>query len=386
MIAVIADDLTGAAELAGIGVRYGLRTGIRTTTGIAAPLSVPVDLLVIAGDSRSKARKAAVEEMSGITRRLRLLRPEWVYKKTDSVLRGHVVAELSAHLQELGLPLALLVPANPSLGRTIRDLHYYVHDQPVHLTAFATDPEFPVTSSNVHDMLPTRELAVHVRKPTDELPARGIVVGEVRDSNDLQRWAARLPGEALPAGGAEFFTAVLEARGEAAKPPTANPPAAKPPTAKPPTATPAWEPGKPQLFVSGSTFDSSRALIRATFDSGGPVCYMCDDWAAAVTATLRSEGKAVMAIDAAHRGHTARQLRALTADTVAAILQSSTPAELIIEGGSTAYAILEKQGWHSLTPEQELAPGTIRMRVTGTPGLFITVKPGSYRWPESIRY
>ena len=371
MIAVIADDLTGAAELGGIGLRYGLRTEIRTTSGIEMPLSAPVDLLVIAGDSRSKPRNAAVEEMSSTTRRLRLLRPGWVYKKTDSVLRGHVVAELCAHLQELGLPLALLVPANPSLGRTIRDLHYYVHDQPVHQTAFASDPEFPVTSSNVHDMLPTRELAVYVRKPTDELPVRGIVVGEVRDRNDLHSWAARLPREALPAGGAEFFTAVLEARGHATLPEP---------------APPAWQPGQPQLFVSGSTFDSSRALIRAKFESGGPVCYMGDDWAAAVTGRLRREGKAIMAIDAAHTGHTARQLRALTADTVSAILQSSMPAELIIEGGSTAYAILEKQGWHSLTPEQELAPGTIRMRVTGTPGLFITVKPGSYRWPESIRY
>lgn len=366
MIAVIADDLTGAAELGGIGVRYGLRTEIRTTAGA----DTHADLLVIAGDSRSKNEMGAVEEMRTITRRLRSLQPEWVYKKTDSVLRGHVVAELEAHMQELDRRLALLVPANPSLGRTIRDGHYYMNGQPVHLTAFATDPEFPVTSSNVQDMLHTRERPVFIRKAADELPVRGIIVGEVHDKDNLQLWASRLPEEALAAGGAEFFSALLEQR-------LGRKPSAAPQTIKP---------GIPMLFVSGSTFDSSRALIRDQFDRGGPVCYMGPDWAAAVTGTLRREGKAIMAIDAAHRGHTAHQLRTLVAETVGAVVRSSMPAELIIEGGATAYAILEKQGWHRLIPEQELAPGTIRMRVTQTPGLFITVKPGSYRWPESIRY
>jgi uncharacterized protein YgbK (DUF1537 family) len=191
----------------------------------------------------------------------------------------------------------------------------------------------------------------------------------------------------LPAGGAEFFAALLETRLDG-----------RTPAAEPQPFTP----GAPTLFVSGSTFDSSRSLIREQFDRGGPVSYMPDtsdtpnlsgspdfpnsDWAATVTGLLRREGKAIMAIDAAHRGHSAQQLRAIMADTVSAVLRSAMPAELIIEGGSTAYAILEKEGWHSLLPEQELAPGTIRMRVPATPGLFITVKPGSYRWPESIRY
>lgn len=386
MIAVIADDLTGAAELGGIGVRHGLRTEIRTTLGIGI-LSAPVDLLVIAGDSRSKNAEAAVQEMSGITRRLRLLQPEWVYKKTDSVLRGHVVAELSVHLKELGLPLALLVPANPSLGRTIRDGHYFLHDQPVHLTAFAGDPEFPVTSSHIHDMLHSRELPVYVRKPSDELPVRGIVVGEVQDRDSLQIWSRRIPREALAAGAAEFFACLLETRLGGRDPLPGPQP---------------FKQGAPLLFVSGSTFDTSRSLIREQLDRGGPVSYMPDipiapdssgspdfpgsDWAESVIGLLRREGKAIMAIDAAHRGHTARQLRKIMADTVSAVLRASMPGELIIEGGSTAYAILDKEGWHSLLPEQELAPGTIRMRVPQAPGLFITVKPGSYRWPESLRY
>src|ERR1700744_2910258 len=105
MIAVIADDLTGAAELGGIGLRHGLRTEIRTLVGS----STEADLLVIAADSRSKAAAAAVEEMATITRALKMLQPEWIYKKTDSVLRGHGIAELKTHLEILGLRSALLV-------------------------------------------------------------------------------------------------------------------------------------------------------------------------------------------------------------------------------------------------------------------------------------
>src|ERR1700761_4620702 len=139
MIAVIADDLTGAAELGGIGLRYGLRTEIRTSVGTAAG----ADLLVIAADSRSKSEAAAVEEMTTITRQLRLLQPGWIYKKTDSVLRGHVIAELKAHLQALDFQSALMVPANPALGRTIRDGHYYLNGEPIHESSFSADPEFP---------------------------------------------------------------------------------------------------------------------------------------------------------------------------------------------------------------------------------------------------
>ena len=59
MIAVIADDLTGAAELGGIGLRHGLKTEVRTIAGTKLPPAT--DLLVIAADSRSKPQAAAIE-------------------------------------------------------------------------------------------------------------------------------------------------------------------------------------------------------------------------------------------------------------------------------------------------------------------------------------
>lgn len=366
MIAVIADDLTGAAELGGIGLRHGLETEIRTIV----PQHAAAELLIIAADSRSKPESAAIEEMTKITRQLKLLQPEWIYKKTDSVLRGHVIAELKTHLEILGLQCALLIPANPGLGRTIRDGHYYLNGKPVHHSAFSIDPEFPIYNSDVRAML---HEPVQLKKPGEKLPVRGIVVGEVQDRTDLQTWANRLPPYTLAAGGAGFFSALLDER---------YPPA--------PPVNGYRSLDTPLLFISGTTFDRSRDSIKRQLQAGGPVRYLPENaagpWHDEVAGLLQKHNKAIVAIDPSQYSRSARELRASMAEAIDKILKKTTPAEIIIEGGATAYAVLQALGWHTFIPEQELAPGLIRMRVAEAPQLFVTVKPGSYPWPDSISY
>src|SRR3990170_4475510 len=140
MIVVIADDLTGAAELSGLGLKYGLQVEVATSVDFQSK----ADLLIISTDTRSMEKQHAVDEMMRVTSLIKKMEPALIYKKVDSVLRGHVIDELTAQLKVLDLTRALLVPANPSLGRTIHNGTYFIHDQPVHLTAFSTDPEFPV--------------------------------------------------------------------------------------------------------------------------------------------------------------------------------------------------------------------------------------------------
>jgi len=67
---------------------------------------------------------------------------------------------------------------------------------------------------------------------------------------------------------------------------------------------------------------------------------------------------------------------------IAKILEQVKVGELVIEGGSTAYAILKEAELSRFVPEQELAQGVVRMRVPG--GMLVTVKPGSYGWPDSL--
>ena len=129
MIVVIADDLTGAAEIGAVGLRYGLTAEVQTEF---APES-NADLIVIDTDTRSMPGSEAAAEVERVVGQVLQHSPELLFKKVDSVLRGPVLAELTALLRATGVPRLLLVPANPSLGRVIRDRNYYVDD--VHWTS-----------------------------------------------------------------------------------------------------------------------------------------------------------------------------------------------------------------------------------------------------------
>ena len=59
--------------------------------------------------------------------------------------------------------------------------------------------------------------------------------------------------------------------------------------------------------------------------------------------------------------------------------------ELFIEGGATTYSILNILNWKTLIPVQELSPGVVRMEVSDFPSIHLTIKPGSYSWPESVK-
>src|SRR5215469_12595588 len=141
MIGAIADDLTGAAEIGGIGLRLGLQAEIIMDSASLADSGA--DLLCWDTDSRSCRPEEAARRTAEAATRLTAAGCSRIYKKVDSVLRGNVIPELEAILRELHLRRAMLAPANPSLGRIIRDGHYFVRGKPIHETEFGHDPHHP---------------------------------------------------------------------------------------------------------------------------------------------------------------------------------------------------------------------------------------------------
>jgi uncharacterized protein YgbK (DUF1537 family) len=183
MIGVIADDLTGAAELGGMGLRHGLHADIL----LSGPILGGADLVCLDTDSRSSPPQTAERQAASAARQLLEARAQWIYKKVDSVLRGNVVVEVAAIMKTLGLPRALLLPANPSLGRVIREGRYYVNGRPIHETDFARDPEYPRTSSEALELLgSSKQVPVCIRRAGDSLPASGIVLGEAGTPDDVR--------------------------------------------------------------------------------------------------------------------------------------------------------------------------------------------------------
>ncbi|HET7898453.1 MAG TPA: four-carbon acid sugar kinase family protein, partial [Flavisolibacter sp.] len=243
MIIVIADDITGAAELAGIGLRYGLYV-------LVAADVVPAkdtELLVVYTNTRSMPEPEAVAVMAAMTEKAKALHPELMYKKTDSILRGHVLAELQAQMNVLGVKKALLVPVNPSLGRTITGGQYFVNGVPVHLAGFANDPEFPIQHSTIREMLRADDSLVKLAANPAALIEDGITVGEAQTTDDVAAWAAVSETDVLFCGGASFFDALLRTRYRHREQKQQQTPSLR----------------KPLLFVSGTTFRKNRERIKA---------------------------------------------------------------------------------------------------------------------------
>ena len=95
MIAVIADDFTGAAELAGISLRYGLTVEICLND----VSSTKADVLIVCTDSRSMQKAAAIYCTADAVEAILKFKPSLLYKKIDSVLRGYVIDEIKVQME-----------------------------------------------------------------------------------------------------------------------------------------------------------------------------------------------------------------------------------------------------------------------------------------------
>ena len=73
-----------------------------------------------------------------------------------------------------------------------------------------------------------------------------------------------------------------------------------------------------------------------------------------------------------------------TAALVRTILDTAEISELFIEGGATAEAVLGALQYETFDVLAEYAPGVVQMRAVGQKEHYITIKPGSYPWPEGI--
>jgi len=259
VLAVITDDFTGASEIAGIALAKGFSTVIETRTVSQSD----ADVLVVASNMRSLDAESAAIKSAALTEQILALEPELIFKKVDSVLRGNVGSELTAQMKTEAKPRALLVPANPSLQRTIVDGIYYVDDSPIAKSVFAENYNFSSATSRVVEILENRGTSNAICiSPGDDFGDDGLLIGNAESSEDLRRWADRVNGQMVPAGAADFFSAILDSR----------PPAAflnK-------TTSEKLEFGR-VLYVCGSNFPSSQKAVVDAASRGLRVVAMPDE-------------------------------------------------------------------------------------------------------------
>jgi len=391
MIGVIADDLTGAAEIGAVGLRHGLRAEIvlaGATIPISAKLSgpAPVDLLCLDTDSRLCPPEDAARRARAAAAWLKATGVRWIYKKVDSVLRGQVTAEIEAVMAETSSPQTFLAPANPGLGRVIRDGRYFIHGKAVNETEFAYDAAFPRTSAFVLEMI-SKSQAHPVRSCSsdDAFPPAGIVIGEAESSEHLDRWAVAGGSQALRAGGAEFFAALL--RAEDRRPVPVAPPRASARRMR-------------ELFVCGSNSSAALEFHAASEAAGIPVIGLPEAVAMAGTLTGPEHDELVRRALSAYEAKSRVVLRVglrRVADPVLALRLSSCVVRVaqsvlgkvavdrvFADGGATAVELARTLGWGRLRVLRELSPGVAALGLNGRGPAELTIKPGSYAWPADV--
>jgi len=147
-IAVIADDMTGAADT-GIQFLPSLAPGYLIDHRFlkSARFPDPPMALSVYTNTRALPASRAKRVLSEAAQGVRDRRPARVYKKIDSTLRGNIGAEVEVLLEVLGLGVSFIAPAFPEQGRTTLSGTHLVHGRPVAETEAARDPLTPVTGS-----------------------------------------------------------------------------------------------------------------------------------------------------------------------------------------------------------------------------------------------
>lgn len=152
LLLMMADDFTGALDT---GVQFAAR-GIQTKVVVDSQVdfsAYDTKVLVVDTETRHLPASQAYEIISGLTERARRCGVRYIYKKTDSALRGNIGAELAALLTASGRSRLPFLPAFPQTGRLTKKGVHYVDGVPVTESPFGIDPFEPVTHSVVTELI-----------------------------------------------------------------------------------------------------------------------------------------------------------------------------------------------------------------------------------------
>jgi uncharacterized protein YgbK (DUF1537 family) len=152
VLGVIADDFTGATDVASMLVREGLRTVqvIGVPQG-AAPQGA--DAVVVALKSRTTPAAEAVAASLAALRWLQAAGVRRFYFKVcstfDSTPAGNIGPVAEALLAALGSDFTIVCPAFPENGRSVYRGHLFVGDQLLSDSGMRDHPLTPMTDSNL---------------------------------------------------------------------------------------------------------------------------------------------------------------------------------------------------------------------------------------------
>ena len=157
LLGCIADDFTGASDLASFLVNEGISTLLFNGIPETDDIGESADAIVIALKTRTLETSVAVAESLAALDWLRKHHAERIYIKYcstfDSTREGNIGPVADRVLETLGIPFTVLCPSLPANGRTVKDGHLFVNGVPLHESSMKDHPLTPMWDSDLTSLM-----------------------------------------------------------------------------------------------------------------------------------------------------------------------------------------------------------------------------------------
>ena len=404
ILGCIADDFTGATDLANNLVRAGMRT-LQTIGVPSDAAALDADAVVVALKSRTAPVDEAVAQSLAAARWLRAQGAQQIYFKVcstfDSTPQGNIGPVAEALLGELGAEIAIVTPAFPENGRTVFKGHLFVGDQLLSDSPMRDHPLTPMTDANLVRVLQAQCRRTRVglldhrtlRGGADAARARlaalrgegcAFAIADAIDDADLHTLAAASREMKLVVAGSGLAIGIPALHG-------LSPSAAA--SRLPPVHG-------ARAVVSGSCSAATNAQVAAFVAAGGEafavdplriaagddVVATAVEWARPRLARVGGPPVLVYATADPATVRTvqarlgAQQAGALVEDAlsrIAAALVAAGVGQLVVAGGETAGACVQRLGIEALRIGPQIDPG-VPWCHADRPGLHLALKSGNF--------
>ena len=407
-LGVIADDYTGASDLANALATNGLRV-VQTIGVPPESLALPdVDAVVVALKSRSIPAAEAVRQSLEADRWLRARGAAHVLFKIcstfDSTDAGNIGPVSDALRDAAGGGITLVNPGFPGAGRRVFQGHLFVQDQPLNESPLKDHPLNPMHDANL-----VRVLARQSRAPVGLVPLQVVEQG----ADAVRAALAKLPD------GAAIVDAVNDQQFEVLGQVALDRPISTGAsglgiglaralgrldvvaehTGEPDSAPP----GRFSAILAGSCSKATLEQI-AVAEQTMPVLHLDvekllagrDEAQAALAWAHERLGRGplliassstpaeVAALQKRHGGSSVGEAVETSLADIASGLVDAGVGRLVVAGGETSGAVVNRLGLQGFLIGAEIAPGVPALRVIGRAhaGLGIALKSGNFGGPD----
>lgn len=407
VLGVIADDFTGATDIAGMLVKGGLRT--LQTIGVPAKGAIPgdVDAVVIALKTRSiAANEAVAQSLQALTalQEAGCVRFFFKYCSTfDSTDRGNIGPVGDALLDALRARQTIYCPAFPENGRTIFFGHLFVGDLLLSDTHMRHHPLTPMTDASLVRVLarqtkrrvglvPLEQVqagSATLRAALDKLAAedvRHVIVDAVADT-DLGIIGEAVGDDPLVTGGSGVaigLPAAYRRRGLLAHRSGVD-------TLPRVGGASAVLAGSCSAATLGQIANFKGAHLALDTDAicrGEPVGQKALAWArdklgnSPILISASDKPEAVKALQAKYGVETSSQAIEKTMAMLARRLVEAGVGRLVVAGGETSGAVVGALGVTALRIGPEIDPGVPWTASVGNKPLLLALKSGNFGAPD----